>query len=152
MHDAPSVSYPVGRSRWAGALAAVLWLAGLAGTVLWSVQPQVAAWRLALAWMVVVVAGLATLWTWRRAPRGVLAWDGSGWTWTPEGGAAAPGDVQVGLDFQRLLLVRWRAAGARGWFWLERDGGEPWDELRRAVYSRARPAALPDAEPPAAKP
>lgn len=152
MHDAPSVSYPVGRSRWAGALAAAMWLAGLAGTLLWSAQPQVAFWRLALAWTAVAAAGVIALRTWWRAPRGVLAWDGSGWTWTPDGGRAAAGELQVALDFQRLLLVRCRAAGAGGWLWLERGAGERWDELRRAVYSRARPAALPAAEPPAAKP
>lgn len=152
MHDAPSVSYPVGRSRWAGGLAAVLWLGGLAGALLWSGQPQVAFWRLALAWTAVAAAGAIALWAWWHTPRGVLAWDRSGWTWTPERGAAAAGELQVALDFQHLLLVRWCAAGARAWLWLERGPGEPWDELRRAVYSRARPAALPDAEPPAAKP
>ena len=151
MHDAPSVNHPVGRSRWAGALAAGWWLAGLAGTVLWSAQPQVDTWRLALAWTAVAVAGLIALRTWWRMPRGMIAWDGSGWTWTPEGGAAAAGELQVTLDFQRLLLVRWRAPGPPGWIWLER-GGDRWDELRRAVYSRARPAPLPAAEPPAAKP
>lgn len=151
MHDAPSVSYPVGRSLWAGTLAASLWLCGLAGALLWAAQPQVTFWRLALAWTAVAVAGVVALRTWWRAPRGVLAWDGSGWTWTPDGGQGVSGEVQVALDVQRLLLVRFRAAGAGGWFWLER-GGERWDELRRAVYSRAGPAALPDAEPPAAKP
>ena len=151
MHDAPSVNYPVGRSRWAGALAAGLWLAGLAAALLWSAQPQVAIWRLALAWTAVVVVGVIALRTWWGTPQGVLAWDGSGWTWTPDGGTVTTGDLQVSLDFQRLLLVRWRAAGQSGWLWLERGGGERWDELRRAVYSRARPAALPDTEPPAAK-
>lgn len=151
MHDAPSVSYPVGRSRWAGALAASLWLCGLAGALLWAAQPQVAFWRLALAWTAAAVAGVVALRTWWRTPRGVLAWDGSGWTWTPDGGHGVPGELQVALDVQHLLLVRFRAAGAGGWFWLERGGGERWDELRRAVYSRAGPAALP-AEPPAAKP
>jgi toxin CptA len=152
MHDAPSVSYPVGRSRWAGALAASLWLCGLAGALLWSAQPQVAFWRLALVWTAVAVAGVVALRTWWRTPRGVLAWDGSGWTWTPDGGHGVPGELQVALDAQRLVLVRFRAAGAHGWFWLDRGGGERWDELRRAVYSRAGPAAQPDAEPPAAKP
>lgn len=151
MHDAPSVSYPVGRSRWAAALAASLWLCGLAGALLWAAEPQVTSWRLALAWTAVAVAGIVVLRTWWRAPRGVLAWDGSGWTWTPDGGQGVSGEVQVALDVQRLLLVRFRAAGAGGWFWLER-GGQRWDELRRAVYSRAGPAAVPDAEPPAAKP
>lgn len=152
MHDAPSVSYPVGRSRWAGACAAALWLCGLAGSLLWAAQAQVAFWRLALAWAAVAVAGLVALLAWWRAPRGVLAWDGSAWTWTPDGGHGLPGEVRVALDAQHLVLVRFRAAGGGAWFWLERGGGERWDELRRAVYSRAEPAALPDAEPPAAKP
>jgi hypothetical protein len=152
MHDAPSVSYPVGRSRWAGALAAASWLAGLAGTLLWSAQPQAVSWRLVLAWSAVTAAGAIPLRTWWRTPRGLLAWDGAGWTWAPDGAGAETGELQVALDFQHLLLLHWRAGGARRWLWLERAGGEGWDELRRAVYSRARPAALPDAEPPAAKP
>ncbi len=152
MHDAPSVSYPVGRSVWAGAMAAALWLAGLAGVLLWSAQPQVAPWRLALAWTAVAAAAVVVLRTWWRPPRGTLAWDGAAWTWTPDGGTPVAGELQVALDLQRLLLLRWRGSGDRGWFWLDRGSSERWDELRRAVYSRARPAALPGAEPPAAKP
>ena len=153
MHDAPSVNYPVGRSRWAAALGAAAWLGGAAVTLLWSAQPQVAAWRLAIAWTAVAAAALLSWRAWRAAPGGVLAWDGAAWTWARHGAGGVSGDVRVALDLQRLLLVRWDGADGRLWLWLERASGrERWDELRRAVYSRARPAALPAGEPPAAKP
>jgi len=149
MHDAPSVSYPVGRSPWAAALAAALWLAGAGATLAWSAQPQVAAWRIALAWTAVGVAGVAAWRAWRLAPRGLLTWDGADWNWNDAGG----GRLQVALDLQRVLLVLWHGGEDRRWLWLERASCPArWDEMRRAVYSRARPAALPAAQPPAAKP
>jgi len=153
MHDAPSVTCPVGRSLWAALITAALWLAGAAVACLWSVQPQTAWWHLALAWSAVAAGACIGGWSWWRAAPGVLAWDGVAWTWTQRGGAAAAGQVRPALDLQHALLVRWHDGEARRWFWLERRRGPGrWDDLRRAVYSRARPEALSAAEPPAAKP
>jgi toxin CptA len=128
------------------------WLAGVAVALLWSAQPQVAPWRLALMWTAVAVTGVLALRSWARAAAGVLAWDGAGWTWREGAGAAAAGTIELSLDVQHTMLVRWHDGGSRRWLWLERRRcRERWDDVRRAVYSRARPHALP-AEPPAAKP
>jgi hypothetical protein len=149
MHNAPSVTYPVGRSRWGAALLALAWLAGVAVVLQWSRQDGVGAGPAVVAWAGVAGVGLAAARAWWRGPSGALAWDGANWRWE----AGPPGRVQVGLDLQAFLLVHWRAAGGARWLWLERAAcPERWDDLRRAVYSRARPQALPVAEPPAAKP
>ena len=36
MHNAPSVVYPLGRSRFQGGVLAALWLAGVLVTLLWA--------------------------------------------------------------------------------------------------------------------
>jgi toxin CptA len=154
MQDAPSVTCPVGRSVFGGALIAAVWLASVAAALMWSVQPAVAAWRLALAWSAVAIAGVLALRSWCRASDGVLAWDGSAWSWNEGAGArpGASGRLELSLDLQHTMLARWHDGGARRWLWLERRRcPERWNDVRRAVYSRAgSPAGA--AEPPAAKP
>jgi hypothetical protein len=153
MHSAPSVTYPVERSRTAAALVGLVWLAGAFAAVQWTLQPGAAPARLGAAWTAVLATGSIAARRWWGGPRGLLAWDGTSWTWTSAGQAMAHGGLQVSLDLQRVLLVRWRGEAASRWLWLERASRpEQWDDLRRAVYSRARPEALPLAEPPAAKP
>ena len=58
-------------------------------------------------------------------------------------GEPGPGEVQVALDLQSHLLVRWQPeAGPVLWLWLERSRAPlAWGALRRAVYSRARTGA-----------
>jgi len=102
---------------------------------------------------VLVAAGALAAWRWRAQPTGHLAWDGAGWTWEAGAAPATAGRLRVSVDLQRVLLVQWRGDGPAHWLWLERAGApERWADLRRAVYSRARPDALPLAQPPAAKP
>ena len=152
MHSAPSVSYPVGRSRWAAALMSLAWLAGAAGIVRWTAQSDVAPWRDSVAWLALAGTGLFAAWNWRHSLRGVLAWDGSTWSLANAQAAAVPGQLRVSVDLQFLMLVSWRDAAGGNWLWLERaSAAERWSDLRRAVYSRARPA-LPTAGSPAAKP
>lgn len=151
MHDAPSVSYPAGRSRLAAALLLGTWLLGGAAAAVWQF-PAPDAWRLGMMLAALCAAGAVAAWNWWHAPTGTLAWDGEGWTWSVQPEATAE-SVEVGLDLQRSLLLRWRGGGASQWIWLDRDAGaERWDDLRRAVYSRARPKALQQAPRPAAKP
>jgi toxin CptA len=153
MHSAPSVTYPVGRSRWVAALLVMVWLAGVAATLRWTTQPDLALARAGGAWAALIASGFFAGWKWWAGPRGELSWVGANWAWTGPDGAATAGQLQVTLDLQRLLLVRWFARGQSRWLWLERAGrASHWDDLRRAVYSRARPEALPLREPPAAKP
>ena len=148
MHAAPSVSYPVGRSAFAGGLAAALALLGLAAAAGWALQSQALGWRQGLAFAAVLLSSAFALGAWLRAPQGVLRWDGEAWQWE-QGGRGMAGGVAVALDLQSRLLVRWRGetgATRRGrektsvrWLWLERKSdASHWDALRRAVYSRAR--------------
>ena len=152
MHNAPSVSYPVGRSLVAGLLALAAWLLGALAIAQWTAQSQVHGWRLAVAAFALMATALVCAWNWRQMPRGTLEWDGQCWRW--KGSAADDaGTVEVCLDLQRFLLVRWQGEAKHHWLWLERARHpERWDGLRRAVYSRARPQALPQAGPGAAEP
>lgn len=151
MHNAPSVSYPAGRSRFEAALLAGAWLLGCAAAALWHFQAP-DAWRLATMLAALCAAGAFASWHWWHSPTGTLAWDGEGWRWSvqPEAAAAA---VEVGLDLQWALLLHWSAGNASHWIWLDRAArAERWDDVRRAVYSRARPKAPSEARRPAAKP
>jgi hypothetical protein len=138
MHAAPSVTYPVGRSRFAGALLAAVWLLGGAAILAWTFATPLPGWRHLLAACVLAAAGFAALVGWLRSPRGSLAWDGSDWRW--EGAAGEPA---LALDLQARMLVRWIPAQGRPlWLWLERDAAlSHWDALRRALYSRTTTAA-----------
>ena len=151
MHNAPSVTYPVGRSRFSAAVLSVLWSLGAVATALGGLQAPAPAWRWGAAAALLALAGLLAVRSWRRQPCGLLAWDGQDWSWMVAGDLEA-GVPEVCLDLQRRMLVRWVGDGAIRWLWLEQAGSPAhWDDLRRAVYSRARSAALPEAEQTAAK-
>jgi hypothetical protein len=153
MHAAPSVSYPVGRSRFAGLLLLLLWLAGLAAVAAWAWQSNRPGWRQLAGAAAVLAAGMLSFAGWLRAPRGVLAWDGAAWTWDAMGLAAATGRPQVVLDWQSRLLLRWCGSDGRArWLWLERKSdADDWDALRRALYSRASTPVPPPGPPPVAE-
>jgi len=151
MHSAPSVSYPVGRSRFAGGLLLCAWLLGTAACVVWQMAlPSIGLRSWGAAAALVMTAGIAA-WHWWRMPAGTLSWDQDQWSWrgTPLPAGAA---LQVSLDLQHWMLLRWRSGRHSSWLWLERAGRpEQWSDLRRAVYSRARPEAPPAVRPSAAK-
>ncbi|WP_394789483.1 hypothetical protein [Rhodoferax sp.] len=145
MHNAPSVSYPVGRSRIQAGLQFALWLLGALAVTVWCLQVGHLGWRQMLAVLAVVVAGVAAWWGWRRMGVGSLRWDGQQWFWT-ESGEPGPVRVSAHLDLQQhLLLCLHTEYGGRIWCWAERQS-EPqrWSDLRRAVYSPARPLTEPD--------
>jgi hypothetical protein len=152
MHSAPSVSYPAGRSRFCASLLLLSWLLGGAVTALWWLQAQSPGWRLSAAWLVLAAAGAFAAWHWWHSEPGILAWNGETWAWSDDRGAHT-GTIEVTLDLQRCVLLRWSSENGSRWFWLERAGrAQRWDDLRRAVYSRARLEVLPDSRAPAAKP
>jgi toxin CptA len=152
MHSAPSVSYPVGRSYFAAGLLLAIWLSGAACVALWSVQVRPPGMQLGASVLLVLAVGLCAAWNWWRAPQGDLSWDGENWNW-PAVGQGGTGSPEVSLDLQHWLLLRWTGGHAPRWLWLERAGRtERWEDLRRAVYSRARPQALRQHQPAAAKP
>ncbi|MEJ7687628.1 MAG: hypothetical protein WKG52_11885 [Variovorax sp.] len=139
MHSAPSVSYPVGRSRNARLLLLALWTSGVgsAAAALFS-APRVD-WRSGLMVLSVLFAG-AVAWRapWTRKSSAELTFDGRHWLLVGADGFGAA-EVKVALDIQFSLLVYLAEANAaRRWIWLDRsDLPERWQDLRRAVYSRA---------------
>lgn len=151
MHAPPSVSYPVGRSAFAGRAAAALALAGLAAISFWILQSALGGRQLAALAVLAACSGLA--WRgWLRSPRGVLHWDGAEWAWEA-GGSRAPGRPEIALDLQSRLLLRWRPdTGGAVWLWAERaSDASHWEALRRAVYSRASTHVPAAGKPPAAE-
>ncbi|MFT4269322.1 MAG: hypothetical protein QM586_19230 [Xenophilus sp.] len=145
MRSAPAVSYPVGRSRFAAGLFLALWLGGAGGAGLWWLQAGGSGWRPALLAAALVLSALAAGTGWVRVPPGPLHWDGAHWSLGPDGEALRMAAAVVGLDLQRVLLVRLAAAGrAPRWLWLERAWAPGrWDALRRAVYCRPPAAEAP---------
>ena len=149
MHNAPSVTYPVGRCHFAACLYAGVWVMAAASCTAWALMsPRLGLWQAVAALLVLVLgAWLATAW-W-RAPEGDLAWDGASWSWR-----GAAGRPAVRLDLQRCMLLEWRSGG-RGaeWLWLDQQlAGDRWMALRRAVYSPARTEASSEAQAPLAGP
>ena len=142
MHSAPSVSYPVGRSRFAGAMLLFAWLMGAMSILAWWAQAQSLAWRMIGAVTVVLLTGIAAAMSWWRMPGGELVWDGESWSGSALRGSQAD-RLQVILDLQLWMWVRCSAGSASRWLWVEQSQKrERWIDLRRAVYSRARPQAL----------
>lgn len=139
MHNAPSVTYPVGRSIFLGWLLAGLWLCGMGACVVSWLGAAPVVWRLGSACSVLLLATLLARRFWLSLPQGVLRWDGHAWL-GPQS-ATMPTYLSVHLDLQRHLLVRLHGAdGPDQWLWLEAaTDSARWDDLRRAVYSRAMP-------------
>lgn len=151
MHSAPSVSYPVGRSRFAAGLFAVLWGVGAGCVGLWCYQnssnaPGLAAALVAVPALTAAAAGFALI----PMPPGPVGWDGVHWHLGEDGEVLRMAAATVGLELQGVLLIRLGAAGQRTrWLWLERRWApERWPALRRAVY--CRPPAPEAAPVPAA--
>lgn len=151
MRNAPSVSYPVGRSAFQAGVIVVLGLLGALALLLprlwcpavpgWVWAVGAILWLLWCAW-----AGLG----WRRTPSGRLHWDvralptagtrAGVWRWLPDG---APAVELQALDWvwdaQVVVLARPHSPGQRvPWLWLE-GWREParWDDLRRALTAHA---------------
>ena len=150
MHSAPSVTYPVGRSRGATRILIATWAlgAGCAGLSCYLIDS--AGWRQLLLVLSVLLSGLAAGLGLRSDGAGELHFDGLGWTLkgAHPGRAVHSARAAVAFDLQSLLLVRLAEPGrASRWVWIEqRAMPERWRDLRRAVYSRA-PSASPADEP-----
>jgi toxin CptA len=107
--------------------------------MLWLYGSRAMDWRLLLAMIVIVLAGMAAYVGWKHTPVGQLAWDGQRWRWDGPGYQAGTVEqkLSVVVDFQNLLLLRLEnPAHAHLWVWAERHVlPERWLDLRRAVYS-----------------
>jgi hypothetical protein len=140
MHNAPAVSYPVGRSRFQAQLFAAVSLAGLLASAAWFAQVQTPGWRQWLMLFGAVLTAMGTYWQWRQTVVGQLTWEGSSWRWT-ESDTSVSLQLVLILDVQQAMLLLLRGArSARGiWIWVERDTSPTrWLALRRAVHQRPR--------------
>lgn len=94
-----------------------------------------------------LVAALCALHLWWNQFSGALRWDGQFWALetgqpgsTPQPLSVAP-EVLVDLQSRLWVYVRFSERG-HTWLWLDAASQpERWMDLRRAVYSRARPGA-----------
>jgi hypothetical protein len=141
MHNAPSVSYPVGRcafQRWLYVLFTVLtsavllaWALNQGVTLIWCVATTAAVLGLYLGWYSLKQVGM-------------LTWDGQIWCLHDQGKGHEDdlGEVRVMLDVQRALLLRWQPTSDTlrakpHWLWLSSQAPDnSWQDLRRAVYQR----------------
>ena len=156
MRNAPSVTAPVGRSRFALALVLCGGISALTLLLAWIVHVPAHPQRQLL------VGGLFVLWAvlaWREQrgrTTGQLQWEGATW-WFASGSASQEVEPAVVLDLQRVLLLRIEAPAPSGdrprWCWLEAGTDRPhWLALRRALYSRARKDVPPSRGEEAAQP
>jgi hypothetical protein len=166
MHSAPSVIYPVGRSRFLAAVLGAFWVAAAGVSVLWWRSPGGTGWRLGLVWLALALAGLMACRLWQGLGECRLLWDGRSWRSLLPPDLQAPvsaafpaaeaqsGQMRVHLDMQRHMLLRWQAlddgqgegpggriggtVGPVRWFWAD-AAADPvrWHAFRCAVYSRA---------------
>lgn len=140
MHNAPAVSYPVGRSRFQGWLLSVVSLLTLLATIVWFNQADAVGWR---QWLMLSGATLVLIgawWQWQHAVTGQLVWDGVAWTWT-ETQASLPVQLTLIADAQRamLLLLKGSDKGIRRWIWVDQELSlTRWLPLRRAVHQHPR--------------
>ncbi|WP_157538908.1 hypothetical protein [Hydrogenophaga flava] len=151
MRNAPSVTYPAGRSSFCARLMCGAGLLGLLAVLMGFIYGS---WRTAVFCGVVwCVWLLLAMWTWRRMPRGKLAWQSdrvrsevplgsSGvWFWASEAyqEGVELNRVERVYDLQRAMLLRLHNPdGACTWIWVERLA-EPtrWLDLRRALLAHA---------------
>lgn len=138
MHSAPSVSYPVGRSRSADRPLSIIWTCGACCAAAACYRFDGPDGRMGLLARSAVGAGAAA---WRRAPRHAasaeLGFDGRHRSLAfPVGLRVAR--VKAALDFQSSLLVCLTdARRARRRVRPDRSAlPERWQDLPRAVYSR----------------
>lgn len=140
MHNAPSVSYPVGRCALAHRLVIVLAALSMAVWAAWVVLQGWQALTL-LSGALWVFAGVGA-WRSLQAQAGTLTWDGQVWCWHGVAYASdALGQIRVQWDVQNALLLHWLPSdvsqGNRGVnLWLSaQTSPEVWQDLRRAVYA-----------------
>jgi hypothetical protein len=142
MHNAPAVSYPVGRSRFHGFLLVLVGLCGAVGGLVWNHQVHPVGW---LQWFYVVTLALTCFAAGRvslRKPKGSLQWNGQAWSWIC-GQRSNSGALTAHLDLPFCTALSLRTdVGTRIWLWPERRiEAVRWNGLRQAVFSRGASAS-----------
>ena len=141
MHNAPSVSYPVGRCALQRQLYLFLLLATLAVLSAWALNQGVTRVWCAAA-LLAMVGGVLGAFSLRFFA--TLSWSGQRWCLHDQSGKKPDelGEVEVILDTQKTLLLRWQPTSDKlptsfVWLWLGAElSSSRWQELRCAVYQR----------------
>ncbi len=143
MHLPPAVSYEVVRSRWQFFIACALAILSASAALLFWVQQGSSARAIALACAAGTCSPLPFV-LWRKAPTGLLYWDGAQWLW-PGFSDAPVHHMRLCLDLQSFLLVQiGLAQGETAWLFMEeRDDRARWLALRRALVARGRAEVNP---------
>jgi len=147
MHNAPAVSFPVGRSRFYAAVVVGVLSVSASTLVLWAAQADALVLRHMVAALLWLISSVGVVRTWRQAPVGVLHWDGQVWTWRcGDDDKHLDRVVDVVLDVQSALLLRLSAQAQSIWVWPEQQMAPlHWLALRRAVFAPQSSAASQDA-------
>jgi toxin CptA len=141
MHNAPSVSYPVGRCAFQRQLYLFLLLATLAVLSAWALNQGVTRVWCAAA-LLAMVGGVLGAFSLRFFA--TLSWSGQRWCLHDQSGKKPDelGEVEVILDTQKTLLLRWQPTSDKlptsfVWLWLGAElSSSRWQELRCAAYQR----------------
>ncbi|MFZ9373849.1 MAG: hypothetical protein ACO258_05380 [Burkholderiaceae bacterium] len=154
MHNAPSVSFPVGRSRFPLSPLLVIWAGAALVLAAWAQATQADSTAVGAAIALWLACGAAAAWGWRRQAAGWLCWEGDAWRCyagaVPEevqqpdavddaaGLPGIAGHAECTLDLQSRLWVRFAGEDGRvRWWWLrEQDAPAQWAALRRALFAR----------------
>ncbi len=141
--------YALRRSRLLGGLLVALLLVSATGLMIWLIQTGdvQSPLRISAAACIWWVAAASAFHGWFFQPSGGIRWDGMTWTLEASSSGVAwralSGPPEVVLDLQSHLWLCVIPVGhRRTWIWLECSAQpERWLDLRRAVYSRAKPGA-----------
>lgn len=136
MHNAPAVTYPVGRSRFQTGLTLAVVLAGGVAQAVWWLPSATHGVGHLLGLLLWLVAGNWALWRLGRTVMAELVWDGQAWSWC-SGMKRQVVVPQVIVDAQHSLLLCLRpATGAARWAWpAQQVRPERWLALRRALFN-----------------
>ena len=145
------MTYPLERSRWQTWVLAGFWLTGVLLMISWVFASQHFGWRQSVGFLAIASVGLLAYRGWKNAPVGQLVWDGQIWRWEGPGYQAGMAEYQllVAADFKNFMLLRIEnQAHAKLWLWADqRAFPSRWSDLRRAVYSPHRAAAIDPGSP-----
>ena len=140
MHRAPSVNYSVKRSRWQLRFIVCVNLVALATLSVFAMGQDALDARTGAVGFSLLIASVAALLDWKRAPCGTLRWDGRHWYWS--GFADNPQcRLTLMMDCQSFVMVTIKSEAAASIFlWLEKcPSGANWKSLRRAIVSSQIP-------------
>jgi hypothetical protein len=141
MHNAPSVSYPVGRCAFQRRLYLFFMLVTSAVLGMWALNQGLTKGWCAAALLAVLGGVLGAL---SLRFMATLSWHEERWCLHDQSGNKPDvfGEVVVILDTQKALLLRWKPTSDKlptsfVWLWLGAElSSSRWHDLRCAVYQR----------------